>query len=480
MQQRQGYFKRRTLILLITFLYTLVVGIVVLNRFWQFEVFYYDQGLYDRSIWLVSRLQTPIIEHQGLGRVHQFADHFIPSVFLLFSPLYWVTSRYDITLIALSVYTGLSVLIGFEIARGLIKNRIMIYALLGAYMGYVGLQNALIFYIHPITAVLLPLQLLFLTLFRQQWRLFFPLLIMVLGFQETLAPLGVAIGLFMLLYRREWWKQALFVIIISLVYGYVATRIVMPSFSDKPYLYQPEWPVAREDYVKRFIDDPRKIDVIQYSLATFGWLPLFAPATWPFLLQDLFLRFVVSGGPPRWDLGLHYNAPLAVLLFVSAVLGYRFLEKRRWAGTKTSVLWSLGIVGIVLYLHQFVLHGPFALAYNPEFYRHTGRQGFMHEFLRAVPKEGVVMTQNNLAVFFTHEKDVHIINHYADILTIQPDLVVIDLRPGQNPNNFWPSTEGKLREAVSFLQTNSDYTEKYNKEDRYIFVYTSKINESTP
>ncbi len=468
--QIRSYIKSRKLILLYALLYTLVVLSVVLQRFWQFEAFYYDQGLFDRAIWLVSRLKAPIIEHQTLGRVSQFADHFIPSVYVMFSPWYWLSSRYDITLIALSIYTGLSVLVAYEIALVKIKNKYIIYALIIAYTWYIGLQNALIFFIHDITAMLLPLMLLFYFLFKEKWKWFFLLLFFNLGFKENVAFLGMALAVFMWFYNKNWRKKSIVVLMISVIYAVVVSKIIIPYFSNNRFLYNPIWPSNILQGLSQFIDTPTKRQVIFYTLLTFGFLPIFAPASWILLIQDILLRFVLSGTPTqRQDLGLHYNANLAVLAFISSVIAFAWLENKKVLNTKLQKILALFIVFIVFVLHRFVLRGPFGLAYNLDFYRHTFRQQFMHDFIAKIPKEGKIMTQNNIAVFFAHE-DPYILNGSDYFEKIRPDTVAIDLRSGQNPNNLWPMDEKGMIELVKRIKEDQTYKIYYEDANRYIFI----------
>src|SRR3990167_4922368 len=127
------YYKSRIIILIITLIYTSLILLLLLNRFWQFEAFYYNQGYYESAVWHLSRFQAPIVDHQALGRVNIFADHFTPSVFIL-TPLYLLTESYLTTIIAVAIGVGISVFIAYEIANKLIKNKFMVFSLLFAYM----------------------------------------------------------------------------------------------------------------------------------------------------------------------------------------------------------------------------------------------------------------------------------------------------------------------------------------------------------
>ena len=74
------------------------------------------------------------------------------------------------------------------------------------------------------------------------------------------------------------------------------------------------------------------------------------------------------------------------------------------------------------------------------------------------------MTQNNLAVRFTHQ-DVFLLRN--DYQGYDPDYVLIDSREGQNPNNFFG--EKNLDKIVDRLQNDSNYEQKFATKEQFIF-----------
>ena len=243
--------KSRVIILIITLIYTSLILLLLLNRFWQFEAFYYNQGYYESTVWHVSRLQAPIVDHQALGRVSIFADHFIPSVFIL-SPLYWLTESYLTTIIAVAIGVGISVLIAYEIANKLIKNKFIVSSLLFAYMFFIGLQNALITFLDPIVLMIPFLMLLFWAVISDKKKLFYLLLFLNLGFKETIASLGLTLGVFLFFYDKTWKKHAIYTIIISTTYALLVTKLIIPKFApEHNFFYEPNWNVVLEDFIPR-------------------------------------------------------------------------------------------------------------------------------------------------------------------------------------------------------------------------------------
>ena len=93
----------------------------------------------------------------------------------------------------------------------------------------------------------------------------------------------------------------------------------------------------------------------------------------------------------------------------------------------------------------------------------------MDEFVNEIPRSGKIMVQNNLAVRFTHD-DYYILSSEDYFQKIRPDVIALDYRPGQNINNYWPMTEGKMKNLAYFIKNDSDYKLIFEEEYRYIFV----------
>ena len=474
------YAKSRIVIIFITVVYTLIVLLVLLNRFWQFESYYGDQGYFEGAIWKVSKFQAPIVQGWGDVRVNILSDHFIPSLFIMLSPLYWFTKSYATTVIALGVYTGASVLVAYEIANKFIKNRFLIYALLFGYMFYIGMQNALIFFIHPVTLMLLPLMLLFWAIFNEKKILYYALLIFNLGFIEHISLLAMSLGIFLFFYKRQWRIHGIVTLIVGFTYGILVSRFLIPFLTKTSFRWYPDWPQHPIEFIARFFLPAIKVQTILVSLATFAFLPLFSFSFLPLIAQDFFTRFVIAPqtGNFRWDLGLHYNANLAVLLFIASVLSISKLQNFKTFKKYASLL-SFTIFVTVIIFQRFIFHGPLGLVYNADFYKHTKTLQFMRDFVDKIPREGKIMTQNNLAVFLTHN-DLYLLSNCARINDISPDVIAFDFRPGQSPNNMWPMDEQSLKELSLILKNSNSFETYYSEEHRYIFTKSAgkqmKIN----
>lgn len=443
-------------------IYTVAATLVSLHRFWQYEVFYYDFGIFDQAIWNVAHFKPPIVDHFVIGGKWIFADHFSPSIFLL-SPLYWFTDKPEILLIAQAACVGLSGFVLYRIGRSLGNQPYVSAVVTALYMLFIGTQNAIISDIHEVTFMMLPLMLCFYSIIHAHKRLFWLTFLITLGFKESSSLLGVGIALFMYVWNPKLRSIAILSAVISLAWGYLTTQIIIPAFYGRKYFYTPSLSSDPLILLGSFFDSPEKRYTLFISFLSFGFLPLLSPITWPLILQDFSTRFLQHEFALRHTLGLHYSTQLAVLFGVSSLLGLRVVSSRIKSNVFLVML-SIGLLSLSLFLHQFKLHGPLGLSYNPAFYRHTNNFTFLNDLLSRVPKGSTVMTQNNLAPHLIHTHHVYLLRAvYDDYL---PDYIVLDLREGQNYNDFF----GANIEALKLtLPNDTRYEVFYKNGDQIIY-----------
>ncbi len=459
--------KETVIILLFILVYTIAATLVSLHRFWQVNAFWYDFGIFEETVWKLSRLQLPIITNLDppLGKI-VWADHFNPSIVFI-TPIYWFSQKPEAVLIAQAVSVGLSAVVAYLLARKLVADGLVRITLIVSYLGFVGLQNALYTDVHNIVFALLPFMLAVWATYNKEYVWYWIFFLITLGFQESMAGVGVGLGLFLLLANKKWRKIGIFTIVISFIWGLAATKIVIPHLGGSGYHYQPDFPPSVDGWLLGLFSPPElKLKTIIVSCASFGFLPLFSLPVLPLLLEHFLERFVLNQAATRWDLGFHYNALLSAILFLGAADAIRRMKR------KILTLWAVGTIAIVFVLHRFILHGPLLLATHPAFYRQTRDMRFLRDFINQIPREGLLMTQNNLATYFTHGK-VMLLN--LNFEKIAPDYVAVDIRAGQNPNNFFPLSEGQFKDLIASLSANQNYQKKVIREDQWLFVHKSKF-----
>lgn len=451
-------------IIIYLILYFAAINLVVLNRFWQFEAYYFDHGIYDGALWQAAHFQIPLIDHLGHQFLNQLGDHFSPSMYLL-APLYWITRAYEPILIIQNLFITLSAIIIYIVAKKRFTKSLIPIAILIAYTLSLGLQNAIISNLHPEILALFPLALTFYFLERKKWRAFWLTILLFMGFKETFISIGIFLAVYLFLQKEI--RRGTALLSISLVYYVLVIRFIMPGILEAPYLYAPILPPPVR-WAYDFFIPVIKTQTLFISFVTFGFLPLAAFSFLPVILQDYFLRFVVSNSSGRSDLGLHYNAVPVLLLAYGAILGASFLCKKFPLYKKIINYQALLIIILAIFLH-YKLQGPLGLSYNRAFYAHTKNLEFLHRFINKIPAtRGILMAQNNFAPRLTHSHRVILLR--LDYEKWAPAVIALDRRPGQNPNNYWPLPPIQFEELSAKLTHDKNYRQINVTDNQMIFL----------
>ncbi len=464
--------KNKTTIIAVvfSFIYALAFSLISMNRFWQFDVFYYDFGIFDTALWKVAHFQAPIIEHFRLGGKWIFADHFNPTIFLL-SPLYWITDKSEVMLIAQSVIVSISGFVIYLIGKNITKNTIFSLGVMVSYLLFISVQNALITDFHEATISTLPLILAVYFFISKKYRWYFLSILLFLGGKESNFAVGIgfAIGLLLLDFKNNK-KISIATALVSLVWGLLAIKLMIPFFSGGEYLYSVSIPTDPFTFLGTYIDNSQKVNTLFMSALSFGFLPLLSYQFLPAVLVDFATRFYPSFLSLSWGVTFHYGAMTGAVLAISSVFAHQMLKK--FLPVKIITLYGVVLILFSLFLHRFVTHGPLGLAYNPTFYQHSNDFKFLTNMVRLIPPGASIMTQNNIAAHFTHDKITLLRDkcgpctqeHYRSIM---PDYIIIDSREGQGPNNYFGVTD--LKVIFENLKDDKDYNVIYHVGDQYAF-----------
>lgn len=468
-KKRSGqFFREWWFIILYLIFYLAVINLVVYFRYRQYEVYYFDHGLFDQSLWNVASFKPPEFDYFKDKPISQLGDHFGPAMYLV-SPLYWFTSSYSAIFFLENIFIAASAFVLFLTAKGMIRNKLLIFSILVAFTLFLGLQNTVIANFHPELPALFTLALTLFFMQRRKWGWYYFCLITTLAFKEYFASIGFALGLFLIFEKK--WKHAAVTLFYSLAYYCFATRIAAPFFAHGSYSYLANM-YSPGEAAKQLFFPWVKTRTMVVSFLTFGLLPFLAPSFLPVIIQDYLVRFVLTNTSARLDLGLHYNALVSVLLAHGAVLGASKLEKYGFSG-KIASCYAAVIIAIALIFH-LKLHGPLGLAFNRAFYIHTREMKFLDEFVGRIPGKGLVMTQNNFAPRLTHTHKVILLRmNYWEVM---PEVIAVDIRKGQNPNNFWPVPEDQFEQMYRMLLEDPNYQKEAVTEEQVLFLKREKID----
>ncbi len=449
--------------------YTLLFCLISINRYWQYEVFYYDFGIFERAIYLMSQFKPPIIEHYVVEGKWSFADHFNPSLFLI-ALIYKLLPRQEFLLVIQVVFVSLSGLVVYKLAKEHTKNALFSFLVSFSYLFFIGVQNALITDFHAVVLANLFFALFVYFFIKKRFWLFLTSYILFLGFKENLFIIGASTLISLYLITKQWKEKLIALVFGSIAYGLTVIKIIIPKFSGGEFYYKPDLPNSPIQILTRFFSPEPKLKTLFVSFASFLFLPLINLAFYLPLIAELFIRFVPFNTQGRWGLAMHYNITTSIILAVSSVFAYPYIKKLL-PQKRLQNLVLITLFGFSL-LVNFKQRPPILLGLIPDFYKNTRNFAFLNKIVEKVNPACSVMTQNNILPHLNHNKKIFMLReNYAKY---RPDIIILDLRKGQNPNNFWILNEQATREMASNLFSDKNYSAAYQTKEQFVFVRKGK------
>lgn len=440
-----------------------------LTRFYSFQVFFYDFGIFARILWKLAHFQAPYINHVSLGRVFFLGDHFQPSLVLL-APLFWLTNDLRVLPVEQALATTLSGVMIYLIGRKYNLSWYFSLAITFVFLIFAGIENPLVTDWHPeSTAGLFLLLFFYFFAFIKQKYTPYIFAVIFLGFKESNAVTLAFLLLFFFFYLPQRRKEILTLFGVCLVWFFLTTRLLVPSISEKPYLYTPKFAQSLPQLIAT-ITEPAKIRLLSISTISFGFLPLIAgPAVLPVIGEYSLRLLPVEAKYDLTTLGSHYNVFLGTFLALALLYIFHVLKKQKNKKIFSYIL-LLYVVLISLVSARKIAVSPLNLAINKVFWSELKPNTELSTLISQVPKTGSVMAQNSLLPhLIERDEELYLTTrHYQKIL---PDIILFDLNPEQNPNNFWSSDGQQLPSVQKRLDNDPRYRRIPTKNSlHYLYV----------
>jgi uncharacterized membrane protein len=435
----------------------IVFTTVALHRYWQYAVWQYDFGIFYSAISAVAQGREPLIDHYVFSGKNILGDHFHPIIFLV-SPFLLLYSGGETLLVVQTLFVTLSGLFVYLTAKELFKNDLEAFPTLIIYLSFIGLHNALISQFHELALLPLPLAIFFYGMVKKNLHWYMLGLTGVLLTKETLFIIPAWFGVLMALtYRGRWRKIGATTVLACVGYGFVVIRFIIPYFLGSDYFYLS----GSANNLSAFQLDALSIKTIVKTFASYGFIPLLSPETLLPLISNWLSRTARYG---NFDLGAHYNAEIAPTLILSFMYGWQRVKKI--VGKKFQLKYALAVLSVFCFLYSsLVLKSPILLFTNNAFYKHTQNFAFLDTLIAAIPRDGSVMAQTNIAAKIADRPNVYMLrDSYAEF---DPDYIVVDVRPGQEPNNFFDMDN--FDQTIKNIENDPKYSLFYDQGEQRIY-----------
>jgi len=458
------FWHKRAIYLLVavfTFVYTFASWI----RHNHFESFAYDLGIYDQGVWLLSQFKFP---YSTIKEMIIWGDHFSPSLSLA-APFYWLWSDVRVLLFLQALVICVGAIPIYFLGKKYLESNILPLVIAFSYLVYFGLQNGLLFDFHLAVIYVGLIPWLFYFADKKRWLVYFLLTLILIGLKEDAPIVSLSIGLFILFKYRNY-LIGLATIFLSIVCLFVITQWFIPFFNPLGFHYQPELPVSLSDWWAVLTYPAVKIKTLIVSFLPFGFLPIFSGAGLIPIVIHFLEHFVGKDLIGRWDIYLHYRAPLGAFMAIGTIFAIGGIKKRLRLKKRVDYVFAAIILASTFFT-QYYFHLPLNTLAKRAFYQKHSDVNTINYLIGKIPKDASVVSQNNIASHLTHREKLYLFPKVQDA-----DYVLINLRENQPANNFFNGAGYQYQEAKTDLEDLVS-SGKFGVVERKSDIYLLKRNE---
>lgn len=444
---------------------------ISLSRYYSFQIFYYDFGVFESIIWQLSQFKIPTIYHAALGDIVFLGDHFNPSLILL-APLFWVVRDGRVLLFEQALATVLSGYMLYRIGRKFNLSLLASFVISLIFLLFAGTQNPLVTDWHPeSTAGFFLLLFCYFFMFSKKRLVYWILALIFLGFKESNAISFVSLlaALFFSVPKKR--KEIVILGIVSTAWFFLTTKLLIPFFAKRDYFYTPQMPASLNQLAAN-VSHPQKIRLVFNSFLSFAFLPLLGGHFLIPILGEFAIRFVPTiSFFQNYTLGSHYNVYLGIFLSLASIHAFSFVFQRI---KKPMLQYTIGMALLIFVLgvDRKITNAPINLIVNAVFWQQLHPRADITQAIQKVPKQGSITASNNLLsyVLLRNEKAYLLTDN---VLSKNPDVILFDLSSGQNPNNYYLSSRESLEKLKILLENTPSY-QRIEVDNKNIYLYAKK------
>lgn len=489
-----------------------------------------DLGTYTQILYNINEGRIPPLNTLK-GQV-AWGDH-AHFIMILLAPLFrlWSDPRTVIIIQTIAITTAGWAL--YKIAQDKIKSHLFALVILFSYLLFFGVQYALDFDFHAnvLTAAVLAWS--FYAWHFKKHLLFWLTVILGLITREDAALFYVMFGIYVILFEtgslikhtkliysylkkhvfarpseerpkqssislRKWFLHpfnkistpAFILIIVSLIYFFIITYIVMPKWTpgggalnyfdatggSRSITSLVKWLILNpKDILEQIFETHENRNTLKHLFQAYGFLPLLSPVSYFLATPNIVARFL-SPEYQRHILNFHYNASLASILCYSAILGTANLIKiQRRLLKKIKSAFPALLVGVALLawgtyfsswkdsdlpLHQLGREEFTSSRYQPRL-----AAGALDIIKEMIPKNKSVSAASGLVPQLSVRQYVY---NFPDPFPKQPQWVVLS-----DQFSTWPLHKGEMTEYIEKFKEDKAYQLVYEQSGIYAF---KKIN----
>ncbi|NIO20594.1 MAG: DUF2079 domain-containing protein [Candidatus Aenigmarchaeota archaeon] len=326
--------------LIIIFIF-IVLYIFFFTSFSFMQYFSFNPGnelcVLHRHIFLMSqgRIFNGILEYEkGFGAAHFY------MVFWVLLPAYFVFPN-PLTLLFLQTsFLAIGAIPIYLLARDKLNSKLAGIILAVCYLLYPALQNINLFEFHAVALAVPFLLWSFYFMEKNDMKKSLVFIVLSMMCKETVALAVILMGFYALIKNKNE-KLGMTIIFLGSFWAFFSLFVMFPyTYDGRPYFNAWAWrwghigetaPDVAVNFIKDPIyplayDLPAKVEYLIALFSPLGFLSLLSPGTMLIVIHELILH-LSSGKYPMYYLN-HYTAVLIPFIFISAILGIRFIQSK--------------------------------------------------------------------------------------------------------------------------------------------------------
>ncbi len=399
----------------------------------------FDLGIFAQAVWttLHGSFQFSSIKND----ICLLGDHVSLGLTLLV-PFYALWQDPRVLLVLQSAATASLIFLIYRISEKQIGHKGIAFFYALAFFLFMPSRNVLRDDFHPEVLAEPFMLLAFLLVNENRTKFFLLCLAVVVSMKENLTGISFMFGIYCFFVLRRRLLGGLLAFF-SVAYLLFAVKWVVPVVSGEPYLYR--------GFYQDLISHPLQVlgrvfhpEVAGYLAKIFSpvlFFSFFHPVTFMFALPIL-IQNIISYNRVTLSLNFHYTVGLTPFVFLSAIYGFSFLQRKYalFYRFRTQIALVLIFMGVLRY-------GPSEYFYIWKSNKNnTPHTKMIRAYLNQLP-EGRVLTHNNLIPQAIQRKHIYQFDYLteptkaAQVRALAPDWVILEKR-------FMEPNTGNLEENV--------------------------------
>ncbi len=411
--------RRRVFLAVVLFFiaaYFAVFATLSILRFTNFRASGLDLGIFDQTVWLMSRFKGATSTIRGMNL---FGDHMAPILFFLV-PLYWVRLNVYGLLLIQTFALAMGALPIYLIARDKLESHWPALGLAAAYLVFPAMQYMNLFDFHPETLAVPLLLFAVLAVERKRYVWFYVCCGFAVITKEdmALAVLVLAVIVYFMYDKKTGRNVALG----AAAYFLIMVFLVIPRFGSEGFQYSGRLKLFGPNLTKavynifrhprntvRVLVTRANITYTLQLLAPVAFLCLLAPV---FLLPALpaFLINIASDFANQHTITYHYTAAIVPFIFLACVFGLKRLKDWASGGIKwRRVVCAVAAIVVLLGLsfNFFLGPSPVSATFKSADYSNDHHIDVIREGLSKIPANVPTSAQIYLLPHLTERKKIY-------------------------------------------------------------------------